>query len=191
MRERYDEVVRIKARMFVPKENPIFVAFLILLVLIGFRYYYEGYQHRNKRRRLLENEAVRRRIKKKMLSEGKKLRIRNNTLHDDISDLMLIEAVKELNIKVPGGFKGRPSIYEVVVSVPSIPGSWAHRVYYGIRWMVKYELLHQQFDDSDKEYLTFKALGLTEKDWKQLSEEEKNRYLQRDLWKRKNIAKKD
>lgn len=179
-RKRYDEVTNLKAKLFTPRENPFFVISLMFFLGALLKYYYCRYLHNNKKRRLFENEAVRRRLKKKLLQEGKKPRIRNNAIDEDIPDELLFETVKELGLKVPGGLNPPPSFLQVLKSLPLAPIKLGHDTLFYTRWAIQYGVLKQKYSVKDKVYLTVRALGITQKDWNSFSEDEREKYLKKE-----------
>eukprot|EP01083_Nonionella_stella_P154166 496416_1 len=183
-RQIYNDVTKLRARLYVPKESPVVVLLFVVAGCFGAAYFYQLSEYNFKRKSLLANNAIKNRLRVLLKSEGKAVRIKNNMLDIDVTDEQLTEAVKELNIRVKGGWSGsKPKILPIIVATPMLPIRLVVWSVWCIKWIIMYTILNCEYSHSDKEYLSYKSMDLTEFDWQQMTDEERQKNLDAELWK--------
>lgn len=182
-RKIYDDVTALRARLYVPKESPIIVLLFVVGGCFTAAYCYQLSEYNFKRKSLLANNAVKNRLRSELQKTGKAVRIKNNKLDEDVSDELLTTVVKALGVRVQGGWTGqKPQMMPIVISAPFLPfriigwGLWC------LKWIAVYTILNKDYSQSDKEYLTYKSLDLTHFDWTQMSEGERTKHMDSELW---------
>ncbi|TRY70077.1 hypothetical protein TCAL_02859 [Tigriopus californicus] len=99
-------------------------------------------------------------------------------------DDRVIRQVIEDKMDIQGGY-AKPKVTDVLwvqmIFLPWTICSWTH--FYG-RWFWKYGIKCEDYEDQDKLYVIRKNMGLSQGQFNSMSEEEKNEFLDLELWKK-------
>lgn len=189
-RKIYDDVTRLRARLYVPRESPILVILFVISGCFGAAYFFQLSEYNYKRKGLLANNAIKNRLRVVLQNEGKAVRIKNNKLEVDVTDKQLTDAVVALGIRVKGGWTGeKPKMSSIIMATPLLPFKFIGWTIWCIKWIIMYTILNCEYQHSDKEYLCWKNLDLTQYDWQQMTEDERQEHLRSEPWKRSKSRK--
>lgn len=182
-RKSYDEVREFRKRFSVPRENPLVVIIGVIGLSFGVAHFYRITKYNEKRKRLLANNTITHKLRAKLRAANKPVRIKNNQLDTDVTDEELTEVVKELGIRVQGGWSGKkPEFTDVLKVAPGLPFKFFSWAVWSASWLWNYTLMNKEYSDSDKVYLTRIHLNFSEYDWEQLPEQEREDHLKKKLW---------
>lgn len=102
-------------------------------------------------------------------------------------DERVIRRVIEEKMDIQGGY-AKPKITDILwvqmIFLPWTICSWAH--FYG-RWFWKYGIKREEYADQDKLYVIRKNMGLSQGQFNSMSEEEKDDFMEMELWKKENF----
>lgn len=86
-----------------------------------------------------------------------------------------------------GGYS-KPVITDTLwIQLICLPYTILKYIYWNIRWFWKFTLLKHDYGEEEKLYLIRKYLQCSKGQWKVISDEEKESYLEEELWIKKNF----
>ena len=83
-----------------------------------------------------------------------------------------------------GGYQ-RPELEQILwVQIVKFPSTFYSFVKFNVSWIWRFYILRNEYGETEMNYLIRRNLGLTERQWQAIGEDEKNLYLERRLWER-------
>lgn len=70
----------------------------------------------------------------------------------------------------------------IVFRIIAFPGHVAKLAMWNLTWIINYRIKKREYSDDDKVYLIQKNLKISEKEWEELSEKDKELYFREELW---------
>lgn len=96
----------------------------------------------------------------------------------------ILRKIIEENMDIRGGYK-KPSIYDTLFwTLISFPVTLNRYLLWNIKWIFKYHIGKEEYDNEAKLYLIRKNMGLSEGQFACLSEEEHQNFLDLELWRK-------
>ncbi|VDM39144.1 unnamed protein product [Toxocara canis] len=100
----------------------------------------------------------------------------------------IIRQIIEENMDIRGGYR-KPSIYDTLLwAIISLPYTLLRYSVWYLRWIVKYCIRKEEYDDDAKLYLIRKNMGLSEGQFSCLNEAEKHSFIEEKLWMKDTFA---
>lgn len=91
------------------------------------------------------------------------------------------EAAKMINVDVVG--LSEPKWQNLfIIQIVTLPMTLGRQALWSAKWAFNYKIRKLQYSDDDKLYLIQKNLGVPQKEWEMVSEEDKKLYIDRKLW---------
>eukprot|EP01083_Nonionella_stella_P280640 954692_1 len=202
-RRDYDEYLRIKVSLDSPIESPIIVLIILYLLIAGVVLYYQKQQQEVRKEAILQNASVVRYYweqkkidltgKKKSPKKGKN-KNKNKNASQNITEIKeninideLNRLIKKLNLQVPGWKNTEPTYKQALIDVLSSILWLFSEVLFQIRWILKYKLLKQNYNDADREYLCRKHYNKSETEWYAMPEQDRIKLLNKPgKWRKKD-----
>ena len=118
-----------------------------------------------------ENQILKRGREKGVSKEEAKRR-EEDAIKEVISDLM------DQN----GGYP-RPEVSQVLwLQILRLPLTLFNGLTFWSRWVWRFYILREEYGDQEREFIVRLRLGMTERQWRSLQEEQRMVYLERRLW---------
>ena len=185
-------------RQYAPKVDIRIVIVVTITVVSAFQYY--GAQSRYKeaidyfltvpKYRIQASEMARR--EGLLPSDGKegKKRVRGKTKEEiREEEESILRRIIEEKMDIKGGYS-RPSVRDVLwIQLILLPYTICIWIAFYVRWFVKFTLLGHPLEQQEKEYLIRRFMKLSEGQWLALDEEEREDYLEQELWLKSKFAK--
>lgn len=189
-RKLYDQYLSMKKQMDSPKESPVMVLILMLLVtfFIVHMWNIQSYEkmrksivsHKEIENHIAENaEGKSRSVKNKRKKSIKERRKGKSTLEDDefqYSDEQISAALAATDTFWPG-WNGKPTYITSAIATLWLPVLFTTLTLTNLRWMIQYGIFRQEYSDSDCEYLCYTEAELGPEAWNMLTNEQKIQYL--------------
>lgn len=97
---------------------------------------------------------------------------------------LIIRKIIEENMDIRGGYK-KPSVYDTLMwTIVTSPISFIRFITWYCKWIVRYWIRNQDYDEDAKLYLIRKNMKLSEGQFACLSDEEHAIFLEKELWKK-------
>lgn len=183
-------------RRYAPKVDIRIVAVVAITLISAYQYYaafsrYEaaidGFltipKYRIRAMEIAKEEGL-------LLSDKEAKKKNRGRSKDDIraDEEKILRKVIEEKMDIRGGY-AKPSIYDIawvqLVLLPYTLYKWA--VFYG-RWIVKFVILKHEYGQDEKEYLIRRYMGISQTEWDQLDDAERDEYMDLELWEKENFT---
>ncbi|RWS31756.1 DnaJ domain containing protein 5-like protein [Leptotrombidium deliense] len=96
----------------------------------------------------------------------------------------ILRKIIEEKMDIKGAYS-KPTVYDILwVQLVCLPYTIAQFVYFYIRWFYKFVIMKEEYGEEEKMYIIRRNMKLSSSQWSQLSDEEKEEYLELQLWKK-------
>jgi len=166
--------------VYAPKTDPKFVFALIFGLVSVFQYFTRSYMYQNTLKRIQKTTKFQTTVNQRFEEE--------KALKSDMTKEDIIKEILE-TVKVHGGYAA-PKFKELLaIKTLLLPYTILKYIYDQIRWVVLFWILKKPYGDKEKEYLTRTRLGMKQSRWDMLEEEERQEFLQHEIWIPENLIK--
>lgn len=165
--EKYWEYYMMHAKeYYAPKSNVLVVIMGIIGVATGLHWMNMNYNYEATQAKMRESmefkKQVAQLVKSKMAKDKE-------------------EAQEMIDLDIVGLEK--PEYKDLLVcKLGLLPLHAANYLLWALKWLVMYKIFRTDYSDEDKMYLIRKNMGLDERAWERLSQDEKNEYMEKELW---------
>lgn len=194
-RNTYDEVMKMKAKVDAPKENPLFV-FLIVFGLVSYvTQLYQKQRHKSIKKQVLGMSKVKRWLKDKhpellpkeldrkarkaLKKAGGDVEDEETKLSAAVPDEVLDVCIQEFNIPAKGWTGSEPDLQSAASDVAYFPINFAEWAIFNGRWALNYYALGKELSQADQIYLMLQQNELDQKCWDKMSWSQKAEYLKK------------
>jgi len=185
---------------YMPKSDLRFVLLLTIVIISAIQYLFKRSQYDTTLSAMKKDPRYQDRLKQLVAEQGaKKVAVKTGgfrgdagttkgkkeTVKDEEKEKRLKIAEEMMEKELAGVLPPEPKFSDTVaVDVFKLPITLGG----AISWVVKFKLLRMEYGVVEKEYLTRKAVGLTEAEWNVADEEEKEEYVAKELWIAENLV---
>ncbi|GAW81194.1 DnaJ protein [Plasmodium gonderi] len=160
---------------------------IIALVIIGFllcafQYMNKKYEMKRIVQKLSKNKAFKKEVQNKITLQHPDYRNYELAIKRKIEEDIEIEVAQQMGL-INNKKNEKFSFSDlIIVKVLLIPKHIICYVVWNVKWLIKYNILNDEYDESDKMYITRKCLNISADRWNALSHEDKKILLKKQLW---------
>lgn len=177
-------------RQYAPKVDIRIVLIVTITVVSAFQYYGARSRHREAidylltvpKYRMRANEIAR--TQGLLLSEKEAKKRNRGKSKEEVKEEeeSVLRSIIQDKMDITGGYSP-PSFRDVLwVQLILLPHTIAVWIIFYVRWFVLFTCLGQELGLPEKEYLIRRYMGYSAAQWQGLEEEEKEEYLEQELW---------
>jgi len=189
---------------YMPKSDLRFVVFLTLVIISAIQFLFKQSQFKTTLSAAKKSPHYQDKLKKyvKELTEkpsaaAKKSGFRGDagttkgkkeTPKAEVLDECKKEAEAKLDAELMAELPPEPKMMDtIIVDFFKLPLTVGYGLQFHVGWIVNFKLLGKEYGPAEMEYLTKKAVGVTDKDWEEADEKEKKDLLAKELWVAENL----
>ncbi|CRH00303.1 DnaJ protein, putative [Plasmodium relictum] len=169
----------------------LFKVILILLLVSFFICLFQYIHNSNEMKRVIQkcskNKLFKREVQNRIAENHpdfhnydlkKKRKIEKKIEEDVVQEIVMINNQKTRRLGISD---------LIIVKIFFLPRHIWQYVKWNIKWIIKYNILNEEYDENDKVYITRKYMNVSLEKWNSLNEEEKRNYLKKELWVKQNL----
>ncbi|ETW48526.1 hypothetical protein PFMALIP_03500 [Plasmodium falciparum MaliPS096_E11] len=160
----------------------ICILLLIGLLLCVFQYIHNKYELKRVIQKSSKNKAFKKEVQNRISSQHpgfmnydikKKKKIEEQIEEEVVQEIVMINNQKTKKLLLAD---------LIIVKLLFLPKQLWFYIIWNIKWVIKYNILNEDYDEHDKIYITRKYMNISMDKWNTLNPEEKKNYLKRELW---------
>jgi len=129
-----------------------------------------------------KNQAMKIAHDEGLLVKGKKSKGKKSKEERKEEEARILREVVENSIDIRGGYS-KPSVRDILwIQLLMSPYYLVLYLAWAVRWVWRFWILKQEYGNEEKEYLTRKAIGVTELYWEAIDDLTRKDYMVRELW---------
>ncbi|CAA9988454.1 DnaJ protein, putative [Plasmodium knowlesi strain H] len=161
----------------------VIIALIIIGVLLcGFQYLNNKYEMKRRVHKLSKNKAFKKEVQNRIGLKHPDFRTYEMAMKKKIEEDIEIEVAHEMGLT----YKKKDEQFAfsdlIIVKFFILPKQIICYVLWNIKWLIKYHILNNEYDEGDKLYITRKCLNIPAYRWDALSDEDKKILLKKKLW---------
>ncbi|XP_065051046.1 dnaJ homolog subfamily C member 25 homolog [Rhopilema esculentum] len=134
-----------------------------------------------------KNQAMKVAHDEGLLVKGKKAKGKKSKEERKEEEARILREVVENSIDIRGGYS-KPSLRDILwVQLAMSPYYIVLYIAWAARWIWKFWILKEEYGSEEKEYLTRKAIGVSDLYWEAIDDLARKDYLNRELWVKENL----
>ncbi|KAI4838544.1 DnaJ protein [Plasmodium brasilianum] len=160
----------------------ILALFIIALLICGFQYMNNKYEMKRIIQKLSKNKAFKKEVLNKIGTKHPQFRTYDLNTKRKVEEQIEEEVAQEMGL-INNQRKGKFILSNLfIVKILCIPKNILCYILWNIKWIIKYTILKEEYDESDKMYITRVCMNISAQRWNNLGEEEKKGLLKKQLW---------
>lgn len=186
--EAYYHYYRFYKRRLTPKVDVRYVLAITITVISILQYLHKAHRYEEAIKYAMQNPKFRNQAMQIIYQEGllehNKKTSKNKKSKEDRKkeEERVLREVVEDSIDIRGGYS-KPTYHNILwVQLLCLPYYLVIYVRWILRWFYKFYLLREELGDEEKEYLTYKNLGLSHQYWVALSDYDRADLMSKQLW---------
>jgi len=189
--ERYRHYYHYYKRRMSPKVDVRIVIAVTITVISVFQYYTSMFRWTSGIRYLSRDPKYRKMALEYAetagyLDELRKTKKRNKEYIKTEEDRIIKQVIEE-NIDIRGGY-AKPKVSDVLwVQLVFLPYTLALYIAWYSKWFWKFTIKREEYGDEEKLYLIRKRLGISETQFENITEPEREEFLSLELWNKENF----
>ncbi|CRG96482.1 DnaJ protein, putative [Plasmodium gallinaceum] len=165
----------------------ILILLIVCLFICLFQYIHNRYEVKRIIQKCSKNKLFKREVQNRIAEEypdfhnydlKKKRKIEQKVEEDVVQEIVMVNNQKTRRIGISD---------LIIVKIIFLPRYIWNYVKWNLKWLIKYNILNEEYDENDKIYITRKYMNISLEKWNSLNEEEKKNYLKKELWIRQNL----
>lgn len=183
-------------RQYAPKVDFRIVLVVTISVISGFQYYASASKYNEAidyfltipKYRIKANEIARQEGLINDSKEAHRKKSRDKSKEEiRAEEESILRKIIEDKMDIRGSYS-KPTYKDVLwIQLILLPYTICLWIFFYVRWFFKFTLLKEEYSDVEREYLIRRYMGLSQNQWNALDEEEKEDYLDQQLWIKDNF----
>jgi len=163
-----------------PQADPRVVLAAFLVMFSAFQYWNRKRMYENALQYLVNNPKYKQMVIQKFEEEKAENPDNYRSIEELANEL-------KFSVNIHGGY-APPKITELLgIQVVLLPWTITKGIWFYLRWWILFDLMRSNYGPVEKEYLTRKALRISENKWKLQEEVYRNELIALELWKKPNL----
>ncbi|CAG9477225.1 DnaJ protein, putative [Plasmodium vivax] len=161
----------------------VIIALVIIgFLLCGFQYVNNKYQMKRRVQKLSKNKAFKKEVQNRIGLQHPDFRTYEMAMKRKVEEDIEVEVAHEMGLISNKRDEQFAFSDLIIVKLLILPKQIICYVLWNVKWLIKYHILNDEYDESDKLYITRKCLNIPAHRWDALSEEDKKMLLKKQLW---------
>ncbi|KJP85866.1 hypothetical protein AK88_04514 [Plasmodium fragile] len=161
----------------------VIIALIIIgFLLCGFQYFNHKYETKRLVQKLSKNKAFKKEVQNRIALQHPDLRTYDMAMKRKVEEDIEVQVAHDMGLL----YKKKDEKFAfsdlIIIKLLILPKQIICYILWNVKWLIKYHILNDEYDESDKLYITRKCLNIPAHRWDTFSEEDKKMLLKKKLW---------
>lgn len=186
--DRYTHYYRYYDAVYAPKTPIWMVVTGLLLFLSSLQYVNQQWRYARMMRAIRYQPSFKRRVNELCEAEIAAMKQKPNKAEKEVLKEQIENRVMDTEVECGGQAFAKPALKSLIgVKAVMSPVTISMSIYANARWFWRFSVCKEEYGEEEKIYLTRKALGISEGNWQGVDEANRQDYVSRQLWVKKNL----